>query len=177
MKKQLSYTCYSTVIQGFSDSELAKGETKDCVVKSFATSFNLSYEEAHKFVGTHFKREFRKGTFYFEKIMNRLVQNKIILNGKSLKNIGKLIDVNGFRPYYSLRYKVKLKGKKVSRKMTVGKFIEKYPIGTYIVCVHRHAFTIKNGCVIGNPSDGKQAKKIITEAWKVVRPYKTNKIK
>ena len=37
----------------------------------------------------------------------------------------------------------------------------------YYVVVKGHAFTIKDGVVIGNPADGKKMKKHITGAWKI----------
>ena len=51
--------------------------------------------------------------------------------------------------------------------MTVGTFIKKYPVGTYVLTVRQHAFTIKNGVVIGNLSDSRQKRKIVEYAWKV----------
>ena len=51
--------------------------------------------------------------------------------------------------------------------MTVGTFIAKNPKGTYVVTVKRHAFTIKDGVVIGNREDAIQKRKIMLLAWKV----------
>jgi hypothetical protein len=52
-------------------------------------------------------------------------------------------------------------------KMTVGTFAKEYNIGTYIIRVDRHAFTIKDGSVIGNPNDATQLRKVVKNAWKV----------
>ena len=51
--------------------------------------------------------------------------------------------------------------------MTVGTFAKEYNTGTYIIRVARHAFTIKDGSVIGNPNDATQLRKIIKNAWKI----------
>jgi hypothetical protein len=51
--------------------------------------------------------------------------------------------------------------------MTVGTFAKEYNTGTYIIRVARHAFTIKDGHVIGNPNDATQLRKIIKNAWKI----------
>jgi hypothetical protein len=51
--------------------------------------------------------------------------------------------------------------------MTVGTFVKEYDKGTYIIRVARHAFTIKDGSVIGNPNDATQLRKIIKNCWKV----------
>jgi len=53
-------------------------------------------------------------------------------------------------------------------KMTVGTFAKEYNTGTYIIRVDRHAFTIKDGCVIGNPEDATKLRKIIKNAWRIV---------
>ena len=51
--------------------------------------------------------------------------------------------------------------------MTVGTFVKLYDKGTYILRVAGHAFTIKDGTVIGNPNDADQIRKIIKNAWKI----------
>jgi hypothetical protein len=51
--------------------------------------------------------------------------------------------------------------------MTVGTFAKEYNTGTYIIRVDRHAFTIKDGSVIGNPEDATKLRKIIKNAWKI----------
>ena len=43
-------------------SLIAKGEKNDCVVRACANAFNITYDIAHKFVATEFKRKARKGT-------------------------------------------------------------------------------------------------------------------
>ena len=67
----------------------------------------------------------------------------------------------------TMLYYVTVKGRKVLRHTTTGSFVKKYPVGTYIVTVRGHAFTIKDGVVIGNLADGKQMKKRINGAWKI----------
>ena len=52
-------------------------------------------------------------------------------------------------------------------KMTVGTFVKEYNRGTYIIRVARHAFTIKDGWVIGNPEDATKLRKVIKNAWKI----------
>ena len=52
-------------------------------------------------------------------------------------------------------------------KMTVGTFAKEYNTGTYIIRVTGHAFTIKDGSVIGNPDDPTKLRKIIKNAWKI----------
>ena len=53
--------------------------------------------------------------------------------------------------------------------MTVGSFVKLYDKGTYIVRVSGHAFTIKDGSVIGNIDDATRVKRIVKNVWKIGR--------
>ena len=80
--------------------------------------------------------------------------------------MGKKI-VFGLTSQYTLDYEVKVKGLKKTRKMTVGTFIKQNPTGTFFMLVSGHAFTIKDGVVIGNYNDAQQKKKHLKYAWQV----------
>ncbi len=147
----IPYTSTSQAIKGYSDSALAKSETNDCVVRAIASAFDLEYNKAHQWVAKTFNRKPKKGTFGFPIGMNRMSDNNTRFNYKRTKTIdAKYLTTNG--------------GK---RKMTVGTFAKEYNSGTYIIRVARHAFTIKDGSVIGNPNDATQLRKIIKNAWKI----------
>jgi hypothetical protein len=45
--------------------------------------------------------------------------------------------------------------------MTVGTFIKNNPTGTFFILVRGHAFTIKNGVVIGNTEDAIKKRKVV----------------
>jgi len=51
--------------------------------------------------------------------------------------------------------------------MTVGTFIKKNPEGTFFIIVKGHAFTIKNGVVIGNYEDAIKLRKEIYFAYQI----------
>jgi hypothetical protein len=147
----IPYTSTSQAIKGYSDSALAKSETNDCVVRAIASAYDIEYYKAHQWVANKFKRQFRKGTFGFPTGMNAMSDNNTRFNYKRTKTIDpKYLTTNG--------------GKS---KMTVGTFAKEYNTGTYIIRVARHAFTIKDGSVIGNPNDATQLRKIIKNAWKI----------
>ena len=147
----IPYTSTSLAIKGYADSALAKSETNDCVVRAIASAFDIEYFKAHKWVADKFNRKPKKGTFGFPVGMNRMSDNKTRMNYKSTKTIDpKHLTTNN--------------GKS---KMTVGTFAKEYNIGTYIIRVDRHAFTIKDGSVIGNPEDATKLRKIIKNAWKI----------
>ena len=81
------------------------------------------------------------------------------INGKSVETITE--------EYSTMLYYVTVKGVKTLRSTTTSSFIKRYPKGTYVVTVNRHAFTIKDGVVIGNIEDGKKMKKHIQGVWKI----------
>jgi hypothetical protein len=67
----------------------------------------------------------------------------------------------------SLSYNVTIKGETKVRQMTVGTFIKQNPKGTFFVLVRQHAFTIKDGVVIGNYEDAVKTKKIMRCAFEI----------
>jgi hypothetical protein len=147
----IPYTSTSQAIKGYSESTLAKSETNDCVVRAIASAFDLEYNKAHQWVAKTFNRKPKKGTFGFPTGMNRMSDNNTRFNYKRTRTIdAKYLTTNG--------------GKS---KMTVGTFAKEYNKGTYIIRVTRHAFTIKDGHVIGNPDDATALRKIIKNAWKI----------
>jgi len=148
---KIPYTATSLAIKGYSDSTLAKSERGDCVVRAVASAYDIHYDKAHKWVADNFKRKPKKGTYGFPIGMNKMSDNKTRFNYKRTKTIDpKFLTTNG--------------GKS---KMTVGTFVKEYDKGTYIVRVSGHAFTIKDGSVIGNPNDAEQIRKVVKNAWKI----------
>ena len=153
------YISSTEAIKGISDSIIAKSENNDCVVRAIATATDMDYDSAHKFTREKFNRKNKKGVYRFANTINLLSKNNKQINGKSIEIISE--------EHNTMLYFVTVKGVRVLRKTTTGSFIKKYPVGTYIVVVRGHAFTIKDGVVIGNLADGKKMKKHINGAWKI----------
>ena len=148
---KIPYTSTSIAIKGYSESPLAKSERADCVVRAVASAYDIHYDKAHQWVTDNFKRKPKKGTYGFPIGMNKMSDNKTRFNYKRTKTIDpKFLTTNN--------------GKS---KMTVGTFVKEYDKGTYIVRVSGHAFTIKDGSVIGNPNDAEQIRKVVKNAWKI----------
>ena len=148
---KIPYTATSIAIKGYSDSALAKSERGDCVVRAVASAYDIHYDKAHQWVANTFKRKPKKGTYGFPIGMNKMSDNNTRFNYKRTKTIDpKFLTTNN--------------GKS---KMTVGTFVKEYDKGTYIVRVSGHAFTIKDGSVIGNPNDAEQIRKVVKNAWKI----------
>ena len=163
--KYLPYESTGSAIKGYSDSVTARIETNDCVVRAFASAFDVSYDYAHKYVAEEFNRKPRKGTYFTTSKLVKLSESFIKVNGKKLIPIG--TKSNSLVYPYSLSYEVKVKGEKVKRQMTVGTFVKKNPKGTFFVLVKGHAFTIKDGVVIGNFEDAVKTKKIMRCAFQI----------
>ncbi len=150
--EKLVYIKTTDAIEGYADSLIAKREMNDCVVRAIASSLEIPYEQAHSFVAQTFKRKYRKGVPTFP-LLDWLSNKFEILGDKQNE--------------YS-RYKSPATYYKDKRfKMSVGKFAKLNPIGTYFILVRGHAFTIKNGCVIGNMSDANKPRTIVNYAFKI----------
>ena len=166
MKDEIKYCSRQEGIIGYGDSKIAKDETNDCVVATIASCFDITYDRAHAFCKDYFNRYNRQGTLSVPFKMNSFYILGKHLNHKKVKPMGKKI-VFGLTSQYTLDYEVKVKGLKKTRKMTVGTFIKQNPTGTFFMLVSGHAFTIKDGVVIGNYNDAKQKKKHLKYAWRV----------
>lgn len=165
MKNRLPYEATSKAIKGYSDSVTAKTETNDCVVRAFASSFEIPYDDAHKYVAEVFKRKPRQGTFFTASKLVKMFDDGVMVNKKKVYPLGE--KKQGLLTPYSLSYPVKVKGEIKNRQMTVGTFIKKNPKGTFFILVRQHAFTIKDGVVIGNYEDSVKVKRPMRAAFEI----------
>jgi hypothetical protein len=131
-------------IKGYKESKLAMSETRDCVVRAFAAATDWDYDKSHRFVQKEFLRQYRCGTKNFINTMNKMVQDGRKLGRKKINTIS---DPN-----------IK----------TVGQLVKWYDKGTYIIVISRHAFTIKDGVVVGgNWNDAERMRCAIKAFWKI----------
>lgn len=152
--KQLPYINKSEGIIGYSESSIAKSEHNDCFVRAVASAFDCHYDNAHTWVKEKFGRENRKGTKYVPMKMENMSLKHEEFNNKCV------IIIQDLRKYDSVKLKMK--------RTTLNQFMKKYPRGTYILVVAGHAFTLKNGAVIGNNKDATSMKKIVHYAYQIV---------
>ena len=162
MKNKLPYE--GNAIKGYTESVIAKGETNDCVVRAFASAFEITYDKAHKYVKEKFGRKDRQGTYGTVGTLVKMADDRTTVNYKKVRPVGVR---KSSTMVNSLSYNVTIKGEKKVRQMTVGTFIKQNPKGTFFVLVRRHAFTIKDGVVIGNPEDATKTKKIMRCAFEI----------
>lgn len=146
----------------YNDSKIAKSETNDCVVRAIAAAYDIKYDKAHKFVADEMGRSNRDGTrtYYIIQWMNS-GRRKF---SKKAKQLG--IEVP-YRSEIQLKRKVVRRGKEIYRNYTTTRFIKDYSKGIYVILVRAHAFTIIDGVVVGNYTDGIQGRKRIEYAWKI----------
>jgi hypothetical protein len=164
MKNELPYEKTGNAIKGYTESVIARGETNDCVVRAFASSFGVSYDYAHRYVADKFGRKPRKGTYGTITTLVKMSDSLIKVNGKKIRPLGVRHNDHLLK---SLMYDVTVKGVTKKRNMTVGTFVKQNPKGTFFVLVRQHAFTIKDGVVIGNPEDAIKTKRPMRCAFEI----------
>jgi len=152
--KQLPYINRTEGIIGYTESAIAKNETNDCFVRAVASAYEIPYDEAHTWVKEKFERKNRKGTMFVSRKLAIMYSLGQTFSGKSIKGIGDLRTID------KVTHKVK--------RTTLNQFIKKYPTGTYILIVRGHAFTLKEGSVIGNKGDASSMKKIVHDAFQII---------
>ena len=134
---------------------IESGEKNDCFVRAVANAFEIDYTQAHGFVKAKFNRRNRLGTKKVNSTLKELSKEVFEFQPSGQLNLfeqnDKVFEVKhlGNEPKRggSLINK-KYKHKKVA--YTVKAFAQKFNKGTYIILVHKHAFTIKDGVLIDN---------------------------
>ena len=138
-------------------SIIAKSETNDCVVYAVASSFDLSYDQAHKVAATKFGRANKKGVMTIDIVqgVRKLMESKESINGKTITD------------YLALPKKVyRLHGKDIERKNRVSTFIKGHTQGTYLILTGYHALTVKDGTIIDNITKG-SGKALVKRVFKI----------
>ena len=168
MSKVLDYKYSTEAIANFSQSELARQEKNDCVVRAVAAASGSAYEPAHQFVKEVFGRNNNEGTFgvgvTIEKIAG--VAQKIGKTETTFEVLPEDKKVN----YY------KLYGNVVKRQKTVKSFIQDNKKGTFLVLVAKHAFVVKDGVLIDNRGEEVRPTRKVQDAFRVVASVETGQL-
>jgi len=168
MSKVLDYKYSSQVIANFSQSELARQEKNDCVVRAVAAASGSAYEPAHAFVKEVFERNDKEGTFGVSVTINKIAGVAQTI-GKSQTTFEVLPEDKKMNYY-------KLHGEVVKRQKTVKSFIQDNPKGTFLVLVAKHAFTIKDGVLIDNQGEEFRPTRKVQDAFKVEASVQTGQL-
>lgn len=147
------------------ESNIATGESNDCVVRAMTVGFDKKYNVVHSFCKGFFSREDRQGTSGVDSL-----DSTPYLFGQKVTRLGKVqYGSNDFEWKGRLlgkRYPIG-GGKKKFRQMSVGTFLKTYTEGTYLLVVRGHMFCVKGGEVFGNSNDGAMLKRPINMAYKI----------
>jgi len=140
--------CVSTTTIAYNQSELAKRESNDCVVRAFMAALDISYDSAHAFVKKYLHRVNKRGTYTSSYLSNIIGKVK---NGKKIK-------MYGASPSHSWMYEgvniiTNPKYKKPTS-YTLRSFIENHPTGRYFLIVEGHAIAVVDGKLYGNTGEG-----------------------
>ena len=129
-------------------SELAKRENNDCVVRAFMCALDLNYDQSHAYIKTKMKREDRKGTYTNMYSHNVIGKTK---NGYKIGFIGTHPSRNWMR-FKSNKVLVNKNYKKPTG-YTLKSFIENHPVGRFVLIVQGHAVAVVNGVLYGNSNE------------------------
>lgn len=121
------------------NSELAKSEKNDCMVRAVATAAEISYKSAHEFCNKVLGRIDKRGTNGAVIAANML---KAEVSGLELEGKEFGVKVLGRD---RIKNKYKLYGEIIYRQKTLKSFIQTNPKGTYLVMIAGHALTVKDG--------------------------------
>jgi len=155
------YLSVNSNYQSF-NSQLAKEEKNDCVVRSLATATNVQYETAHKFAQDFFGRINKRGTSNLSIAAQML---KFETTGIEIGNKKFTLRVLGRREVKNL---YKLRGEQIWRQKTLKSFIASHQQGTYMVMVAGHALTVKDGEVLDWSSNKFLPTRKVQAAYEVV---------
>ena len=143
------------------NSEIAKNEKNDCVVRSIASAAEVSYKAAHEFCAKVFGRKEKKG-------VNGLVLASELLKAqdKGIKIGNKEFEVYGLKKN-EVCNKYKLHGEEIWRKKTIKSFVQSHPVGTFLVMVANHALCIKDGELLDWDSNKFQPTRKVVSAYRL----------
>ena len=158
----------NTKVEFNKESKISSSESNDCVVRAIASSFEISYDDAHEFSKNKFAREDNKGTLNFVPKIS-LIKKAF---GKSITPLGEIWKEDLGVNFYVGKRLFKGRSNRPSRNFcvinyTTNSFIKDYPLGTYLVVVSGHAFTIKDGIIYGNNSDSRKIKSRLHNVFKI----------
>jgi hypothetical protein len=131
-------------------SEIAKKEDNDCVVRAFMAALDISYDQAHDWVKKNMKREDCKGTYTGQAIQKVEGKTK---NGYQVKFMG----LNPAKTHWkkmtgSNKTLVNPKYKKQTG-YTLKSFMENNSVGRFVLVVQGHAVAVVNGILYGNTNE------------------------
>jgi len=141
-----------TIKMSSEQSELAKKENNDCVVRAFMSALDIPYDQAHAWIKKHMNRIDRKGTYTYAYAKNIIGKTK---NNKKVDYIGVHPD-KSFINHRVGSNKILINPKyKKQTGYTLKSFIENNPVGRFVLIVQGHAVAVVNGVLYGNTNENR----------------------
>lgn len=139
------------------ESSIAKNETEDCVVRAIASAFGARYDAAWTWTSHMLGRERRRGVY--QEVLFQVMDN--FVEQGEVKLFGRRYRIELVEPFTYYRNKEQM----VQRRMTVSTLLKKK--GTFFVVIKGHAFTIKDGTVMGNWEDAGRLRRRLVKVYRV----------
>ena len=131
-------------------SDLAKKENNDCVVRAFMAALDIPYDQAHAWVKKNMQREDRKGTFTVKYSKNIIGKTK---NGYKVSYIGTHPSKEGINSRIGSSKILVNKQYKKATGYTLKSFMENNPVGRFVLIVQGHAVAVVNGVLYANTNE------------------------
>jgi hypothetical protein len=131
-------------------SEIAKKEDRDCVVRAFMAALDIPYDQAHAWVKKELNRKDRKGTFMNAYSKNIIGKTK---NGKKISFIGSHPSRSYMKHSIGSDKILINKSYKKPTGYTLKSFMENNPVGRFVLIVQGHAVAVVNGVLYGNTNE------------------------
>ena len=132
------------------ESQLAKKEDRDCVVRAFMSALDISYDQAHAWIKKNMERVDRKGTFTVRYSKNIIGKTK---NGYKVDYIGTHPLKEGINISIGSNKILVNKQYKKATGYTLKSFMENNPVGRFVLIVQGHAVAVVNGVLYANTNE------------------------
>lgn len=135
-----------------STTKIARAENNDCTVRAWMTIFNCTYNQAHSFMKSEFKRPDRDGVSGFAIKLTRWIKDSGSFRFQKLRELDEfdIARVKEVKFTDSLGYeRTTLK----HRRYSLRRFCRTYPKGRYLILVRGHALAIIDGVIHDWPGE------------------------
>jgi hypothetical protein len=131
-------------------SEIAKKEDNDCVVRAFMAALDIPYDQSHAWIKKNMKREDRKGTYTGNAVQTVEGKTK---NGYQIKFMGLNPAKQGWKRLVGSNKTLTNPKYKKQTGYTLKSFMENNQVGRFVLVVQGHAVAVVNGVLYGNTNE------------------------
>lgn len=153
---------------------LERTETNDCAVVALHEATGESYRDCHAFWELHGARQRRQGT-YVNRVFSRVGSKEFPELGFRATSATHWNDQHAAQNNSELaavatRFcgvsaeKVPVSHCRANERLTLARFLKKFPVGRWFVCTSSHAFAVLDGVVVDHGTKAK-VRYFISDAW------------